>query len=133
MNKLKSLLNKELFKVKNKTVKVWHLTIVLFLLGAISNGIKANKIEGEYKSSYIVGSQYVYTYIKLYDDGSMGIRVKNNVIQGQENQEGSGSWEKLDENKIVLKTSNSRFGSIVGEYQFSPGSLSNSENTFKKN
>ena len=112
---------------------MWHLLIVLFLFGSISQGIENNKIEGEYKSSYIVGSKYVYTYIKLYDDGSMGIRVKSNVIKGQENQEGSGSWEKLDENKIVLKTSNPRFGSLVGEYQFSPGNLSNSNKTFKKN
>lgn len=64
----------------------------------------------------------------------MGMNRKSKINGGSEiKQEGSGSWEKLGNNKIYLNTSDSRFESLTGEYLFSPGSLSNSENTFKKN
>ena len=85
--------------------------IVLFLFGAISQGIENNKVEGEYKSTMYLGDSYVNTYIKLYDDGSMGMNRKSKINGGSEiKQEGSGCWEKLGNNKIYLNTSDSRFG-----------------------
>jgi len=134
MKKIQSILSKSLFTIGKFDIKVWHLLIVLFLFGSISQGIENNKVEGEYKSTMYLGDSYVNTYIKLYDDGSMGMNRKSKINGGSEiKQEGSGSWEKLGNNKIYLNTSDSRFESLTGEYLFSPGSLSNSEKTFKKN
>lgn len=134
MKKLNQIFKKEIFQIKGNSIKVWHLLIVLFLFGSISQVIENNKVEGEYKSTMYLGDSYVNTYIKLYDDGSMGMNRKSKINGGSEiKQEGSGSWEKLGNNKIYLNTSDSRFESLTGEYLFSPGSLSNSENTFKKN
>lgn len=72
MKKVKAFFLKQLFQVRGKSIKVWHLLIVLFLFGSISQGIENNKVEGEYKSTMYLGDSYVNTYIKLYDDGSNG-------------------------------------------------------------